>query len=117
MLPVVRSALTQEERAALNIEVFFVHGGRYQRQLLSSCLDDPGRVQQFVSEAALSRYVGVVRFQLDDGALVDIICDTTDILRDYPRRAPVLAVFSFTTKYVPTFTRALAKLAPWAIVV
>ncbi|HEX2685555.1 MAG TPA: hypothetical protein VHN14_03010 [Kofleriaceae bacterium] len=65
----------------------------------------------------MPRYVGVVRFQLDDGALVDIVCDTTDIRRDYPRRAPVLAVFPFAAKLVPTFTQALASMAPWAMVV
>jgi len=39
----------------------------------------------------MSRYVGVVRFQLDDGALVDFVCDTNDTRREYPRRAPVLS--------------------------
>jgi hypothetical protein len=117
MLPVVRSVLTEAERSTLNVEVFFAHGGRYQRRLLSSGLEDPARVERFLSGTALSRYVGVVRFQLDDGALVDIVCDTTDIRRDYPRRAPVLAVFPFAAKLVPTFTQALASMAPWAMVV
>ncbi len=118
MLPVVRSVLTAPaERAALNVEVFFMHGGRYQRRLLSSGLEDPARVEQFHSGAALSRYVGIVRFQIGDGALVDIVCDTTDIRRDYPRRAPVLVVFPFAAKLVPTFAQALAPMAPWAIVV
>ena len=101
----------------MNVEVFFAHGGRYQRRLLSSGLEDPARVERFLSGTALSRYVGVVRFQLDDGALVDIVCDTTDIRRDYPRRAPVLAVFPFAAKLVPTFAQALAPMAPWAMVV
>lgn len=118
MLPVVRSVLTDPaERAALNVEVFFMHGGRYQRRLLSSGLEDPARVEQFLSGTALSRYVGIVRFQIGDGALVDIVCDTTDIRRDYPRRAPVLVVFPFATKLVPTFAQALAPMAPWTIVV
>jgi hypothetical protein len=117
MLPVVRSVLTESERLLLNVEVFFAHGGRYQRDLLASGLEDPARVERFLSGTALSRYVGVVRFQLDDGALVDIICDTTDIRRDYPRRAPVLAVFPFAAKLVLTFTRALAPMAPWPTVV
>ena len=55
--------------------------------------------------------------QIGDGALVDIVCDTTDIRRDYPRRAPVLAVFPFATNFVPTFAQALAPMAPWAMVV
>lgn len=114
---VVRSILTPEERAKLNVEVFFAHGGRYQRRLLSGGLDDPKRIETFLSGIALSRYVGIVRFQLDDGALVDIICDTTDIRRDYPRRAPVLAVFPFNGKHVEPFARILAPMAPWAMVV
>jgi hypothetical protein len=88
MLPVVRSVLTEAERSTLNVEVFFAHGGQYQRRLLSSGLEDPARVEQFLSGTALSRYVGIVRFQLDDGALVDIVCDTTDIRRD-PERSQV----------------------------
>jgi hypothetical protein len=116
MVPAVRSILSVEERTKLNVEVFFAHGGRYQRQLLSAGLD-PKRVETFLSGTALSRYVGIVRFQLDDGALVDIVCDTTDIRRDYPRRAPVLAVFPFNGKHVEPFTRILAPMAPWAMVV
>lgn len=72
MLPVVRGVLTDPaERAALNVEVFFMHGGRYQRRLLSSGLEDPARVEQLLSGTALSRYVGIVRFQIGDGALGD----------------------------------------------
>jgi hypothetical protein len=94
MMPVVRSTLGVEEREQLNVEVFFMHGGRYQSQLLSLGLEQPRRVEQFLSEVALSRHVGVIRFQLDDAALVDIVCDTTDIRRDYPRRAARLASWS-----------------------
>jgi len=112
MLPVVRSILSVEERAMLNVEVFFIHGGRYQRHLLSGGLDEPKRVEQFLSGTALPRYVGIVRFQLDDGALVDIVCDTTDISRDYPRRAPVPAVFPFSGKHVDHFQKLLALMAP-----
>ncbi len=117
MLPVVRSILSDDERATLNAEVFFMHGGRYQKQLLSLGLEDPKRVEQFLSGVALSRYVGIVRFQLDDAALVDIVCDTTDIRRDYPRRAPLLAVFPFTGKHVKTFEQLVSTMAPWALVV
>jgi hypothetical protein len=117
MLPVVRSILSVQERAKLNVEVFFLHGGSYQRQLLSLGLEDPGRVEQFLSKCALSRYVGIVRFHLDDAALVDVICDTTDIRRDYPRRAPVLAVFPFAGKHVATFQQAMTLMAPWSMVV
>lgn len=117
LLPVVRSLLSDLERAELNVEVFFMQGGRYQRQLLSLGLEDPARVERFLSEAALPRYVGIVRFQLDDAALVDVVCDTTDIRRDYPRRAPVLAVFPFSSKHVAPFQEQLAPVAPWVLVV
>lgn len=117
MMPVVRSTLSVEEREQLNVEVFFMQGGRYQNQLLSLGLEQPWRVEQFLSEVALSRYVGVIRFQLDDAALVDIVCDTTDIRRDYPRRAPVLAVFPFADQHVEPFRHLMAPMAPWALVV
>ena len=117
MLPVVRSILNEAERTSLNAEVFFVHGGRYQAELLGLGLDEPSRIEQFVSGVALSRYVGIIRFQLDDAALVDVICDTTDIRRDHPRRAPVLAVFPFHSKHTEAFRRILETTAPWVIVV
>ncbi len=117
MLPVVRSILSGEERARLNAELFFMHGGRYQQQLLSLGLPDPKRVERFLTGVALSRYVGIIRFQLDDAALVDIICDTTDINRDYPQRAPLLAVFPFLGKHVQTFEQLVSLMAPWAVVV
>ena len=40
-----------------------------------------------------------------------------DIRRDYPRRAPVLAVLPFAAKLVPTFAQALTPMAPWVMVV
>lgn len=110
MMPVVRLLLSQEERPQLNAEVFFLHGGDYQKQLLALGLDDPQRIERFVSEVSLPRYVGIVRFQLHDAALVDIVCDTTDIRRDYPRHAPVLAVFPFIGKQVASIQQAVA---PW----
>ena len=117
MAPVVRSTLDAEERERLNVELFFVQGGRYQGQLLSLGLGAPARIERFVSEVALSRYVGVVRFQLDDAALVDIVCDTTDLRRDYPRRGPVLAVLPFVDAHVEVYRQLLAATAPWAQVV
>lgn len=116
-MPVVRLLLSQEERPQLNAEVFFMHGGDYQKQLLALGLDDPQRIERFVSEVSLPRYVGIVRFQLHDAALVDIVCDTTDIRRDYPRHAPVLAVFPFIGKQVASIQQAVAPMAPWAIIV
>jgi hypothetical protein len=113
MLPVVRNLLSEEERSRLNVEVFFIQGGRYQGQLLSLSVNKPERVAQFVLSTALPRYVGVVRFQLDDAALVDIICDTTDIRRDHPRRASVLAMFPFSEKHVAPFKEHVAMAAPW----
>ena len=117
IVKLVRSILSPEERLKLNAELFFMHGGRYQSQLLSLGLEDPTRVEQFVSGVALSRYVGIIRFQLDDAVLVDIVCDTTDISRDYPRRAPLLAVLPFIGEHIPTFSQMVSKMAPWALVI
>ncbi len=116
MLPVVRYLLSEEERIKLNAEVFFIHGGAYQKQLVSLGVEEPRRIERFVSEIALPRYVGIVRFQIDDAALVDVVCDTTDIQRHYPRRAPVLAVFPFSGKHVAPFETAVSATAPWATV-
>jgi hypothetical protein len=116
MLPAVRSMLSAADRERLNAEVFFAQGGRYQGQLLALGLAEPARVERFLSEVALSRYVGVVRFQLGDAALVDIVCDTTDIRRDHPRRGPVLAVLPFAGAHVEAYRRLLAP-ATWVQVV
>jgi len=116
MLPVVRGMLDAADRERLNAEVFFAQGGRYQGQLLTLGLEEPARVERFLSEIALSRYVGVVRFQLGDAALVDIVCDTTDIRRDHPPRGPVLAVLPFAGAHVEAYRRLLAS-APWVQIV
>ena len=71
-------------------------------------------MERLLLGAALSRYVDIVRFQLEAGAPVDIVCNTTGIRRDYPRRAPVLVVFPFAAKLVvATFAQALASMAQW----
>lgn len=113
-LPMVRHLLNADERERLNADIFFAHGSTYQRELMRLGVEDPRRVERFVSEVALSRYVGVVRFQLDDRALVDIVCDTTDIQREHPANASVLAVFPFASKHVAAFQSAVM---PWTIVV
>jgi len=117
VMPAVRLLLNREEREQLNAEIFFIHGGDYQKQLMALGLDEPQRIERFVSEVSLPRYVGIVRFQLEDAALVDIVCDTTDIRRDHPRHAPVLAIFPFMGKQVAAFQSAVAPLAPWAMVI
>ncbi len=117
MLPIVRGLLSPEERDLLNVEVFFAQGGRYQRDILANGLGAAERIEAFLAGTMLSRYVGIIRFQLGDAALADVVCDTTDIRRDHPLRAPVLAVFPFSAKHVEPFRNFLEKLAPWIAVV
>ncbi len=97
--PLARMLVHQDDRAQLRVDMRFMLGGDYLAELLSAGLDDRARVANFVREASLPRYVGVVRFSTDSGAVLDVICDTTDIFREVPKYGSVLRLFAFTTAY------------------
>lgn len=113
----VWTLLDQSEREQLNFETFFVQSGRYQSQLMRSGFGDVTRLEAFVRTVSLPRYVGVIRFQLGELMLLDVLCDTTDITRDCPRRSAVLAALPSMSSHVEPLRRAFASVgASWVIV-
>jgi hypothetical protein len=103
------------EREKLRVDLRFALSGEYLRHLYGLGLP-PDRIERFTRAAALSRYVGVIRFFLEDNALADIVCDTTDISRDAPALAPVLALVPFNEKHVEPFKDYARQNVPWALV-
>jgi hypothetical protein len=97
--PLVRMLVQSDDRDQLHVELRFMLGGDYLAELLSTGLDDQYRVADFVRGASLPRYVGVVRYCIDNGAVLDVVCDSTDIFRDVPKYGSVLALFAFMTTY------------------
>jgi hypothetical protein len=97
--PLVRMLVHSRDRDQLRVDLRFMLSGDYLAELLSAGLEDQRRVADFVRGASLPRYVGVVRFYIDSGAVMDVVCDTTDIFRDAPKYGSFLALFAFTTAY------------------
>jgi hypothetical protein len=96
--PLVKLLVRPEDRDKLRIDLRFMLSGDYLAEILSAGLDDQRRIADFVRQASLPRYVGVVRFCDDNGAIMDAVCDTTDIFRDVPKYGSVLTLFAFTTE-------------------
>ena len=106
MQSLVRYVLPSEVSDPI-IDLRFCLGGEYLNELLlSGAAKD--RILQFIRDATLSRYVGIVRFVCEGSKMVDFVCDTTDIARSYPEYSTVIAVFVYPDSYVEQF-QAFAK--------
>jgi hypothetical protein len=102
-LPLMRRLVGADARERLQVEMRFVLSGEYLREILCLPLDDPGRAATFARTAALPRYVGIVRYSVPEGAIGDVVCDTTDIHRNQPPYGNILALVPFLAKYVDGF--------------
>lgn len=78
--PVIQK-LTKKPNEELGLEFFFERSGTYLRSLFDLGVQS-ARLIPFLKSIALSRYVGVVRWYLDDIPIVDMVWDTTDTLRE-----------------------------------
>jgi hypothetical protein len=74
------AALTSTSGKALGLELSFERCGTYQGYLYDTGLE-PTALIEFQKKIALSRYVAVSRWYLDDAPLVDYVWDTTDNVR------------------------------------
>lgn len=95
--------LARERREEIRFELRFVLGGAYLAEISTLGIQDTARVQEFVTQTALPRYVGVVRYFVGDGAIGDVVCDTTDIYRDSSKYSSILALVPFVPEYVDQF--------------
>lgn len=87
-LPLVR-AIAGSSRDRLRLEVFYALGGDYLRHV-GDVLRDAGRLTGLRRTAFLSRYVGVLRFHVDDDWLLDLVLDTTDVMRGRSEATPLV---------------------------
>jgi hypothetical protein len=87
LLPLMRFLAGEENRDRLKVDLQYAHSGRYLEEVFRLGIDGVRKLK-VATTAVLPRYVGIVRFSIDDEWLVDIVCDTTDIKRDAP--TPIL---------------------------
>jgi hypothetical protein len=110
--PLMRMLVTGQARETLRVELRFMLSGEYIAELLVSKLEDPERVATFAREASLPRYVGIVRFFAGDGAIGDVVCDTTDIYREQPKYGSILTLIPFLTAYEQGFSDFTKRYLP-----
>jgi hypothetical protein len=114
--PLFRMLVGAERATGLTVEGWFSQNGTYLSDLYE-LNTDPKRVETFVQQARLSRYVGVLRWFLDGEALADVVCDTTDIHRGATPYSPVLGIFFFNSRQVSAAEQAIGNLMPGALIV
>ena len=102
-LPLMRMLVGEELREHLRVELRFLLSGSYLRELFALGVDAPSRVADFAATTPLPRYVGLVRYFVNDEAIGDVVCDTTDLHRSYPRYSSILALFPFVSAYEEPF--------------
>lgn len=108
--PLMRMLVGADAQHRLQVEMRFVLSGEYLREILWAKLDDAARAAKFVRTAALPRYVGIVRYFVDGGAIGDVVCDTTDIHRERPEYGSILALVPFLAAYEEGFAAFERKL-------
>lgn len=91
VFPLVRSMFPQDIDR-LRVDLWFQLSGGYARDVLSRGGEAAELIAAFVRETPLPRYVGVIRFHLDGEVLGDVVCDSTDIFRERPKYANILAL-------------------------
>lgn len=105
------------EKSTVRVDPWFELGGSYLRSLL---LDEEvpfDSVKQFVTSLALPRFVGVLRFFVEELRICDVVYDTTDIRRDTPRFGSLLAVLAYRKDYREFFEELMeAESADWVVV-
>jgi hypothetical protein len=95
-----------QNAAGLSVEFQYERGGTYLARLNSKVFAPSAA---FLREIALSRWCGIVRWFLRDGAVAEFVYDTTDILRDVQRMGGEL--LSAVVCIDPRFRQALSNTA------
>jgi hypothetical protein len=115
-LPAARFLAGKEHRELLRFEPFFQLSGGYLAGLYSLGGPSPVRIERMVTSIHLSRYVGVLRFFLDDRFFCDVVFDTTDILRETPTWGAMLAILPAFEEHVGTLEDIVKRKAPGATI-
>ncbi len=91
LLPLFRYIVGPESRDKLLVDLRFCLAGDCLASLFTPEIS-PARYANFARHALLSRYVGLITFSVADDLIAHIICDSTDMRRDTPDSAPLLAI-------------------------
>ena len=94
MLPLMNE-IARAAGTDLGLEMFFSRSGEYQSSLYSRDIE-PKRLISFQRSIALSRYIGVHRWYLDEEAALDFLWDTTDTLRQTRYSENLLGIVSLS---------------------
>lgn len=91
LLPLFRFIAGEALRDQLLMDFRFCLAGDCLELLYRSQIP-PNRFFKFARQAVLSRYVGLITLTVADSLIAHIICDSTDMRRDAPAAAPLLAI-------------------------
>lgn len=105
LYPLMRLMVGKANLDALTVELRFVMGGQYLQEILESGGPARAHMAELARTIALPRYVGLVRFKLQDTAVVDVVCDSTDIFRDAPKFGSILALVPLDPAYASNLER------------
>lgn len=111
LLPMFRMIVGPGSRDRLNIDLRFCLAGECLELLYKSQIPSD-RFAAFVRQAVLSRYVGLITYSVDDQKVAFIICDSTDMRREAPAAAPLLAIIPQYEQHIDV----LRKYLPGALI-
>ena len=111
LLPLFMELVGHEKRDRLYIDLRFTLAGECLELLYRSEIP-ADRFSRFVRQAVLSRYVGMIIFSVDDDPVAYILCDSTDMRREAPAAAPLLAIIPQYEQHI----EALRKYMPGALI-
>lgn len=111
LLPLFRLIVGEGLRDQLQVDLRFCLAGDCLELLYRSQFP-PARFAAFVRQAVLSRYVGLITFTVADNLLAHVICDSTDMRRNSPAAAPLLAIIPQYEQHI----EILRKYRPEALI-
>jgi hypothetical protein len=114
LFPVLRKWLG-EDIEHVTFDLRFQFSGEYLKELLQMSLDKPERVTAAARQTVLPRYVARARFFFKDGAFLDAIFDTTDILRVEPLYSRLIAMVALVPSYSEQVGAFVKSQAPHAL--
>ena len=104
LLPLFRFIVGEDLRDQLLVDFRFCLAGDCLELLYRSKLP-PKRFSKFARQAVLSRYVGLITFSVSDSLIAHVICDSTDMRRDTPASAPLLAIIPQYEQHIDVLRR------------
>lgn len=117
LLPLMRAVAGADWRDEITLDLRYVLSGQYLRELLIGGEVPAARLAHFASTAVLSRYVGILHFRIKNFMFVDVICDPTDLLRNVPMWAPVIAMLPASDAHLDALRVHCSREAPKVLVV